>query len=58
MNFKEWIVFEAERIIRMGSVTPEQHRTDYMKVQIEAPLGKAFAHGRDGLGETDEPRAF
>jgi hypothetical protein len=57
MKFAEWINFEAERIARMGSLTPEEHRTDYMIVQIQAALKKAFAHGKDGLTENDEPRA-
>jgi hypothetical protein len=56
MNFKEWIAYEAARIVHMGSITREEHRNDYMKVQIEAALRKAFAHGSDGLSETDEPR--
>jgi hypothetical protein len=57
MNFREWIDFEATRIVRMGILAPKEHQADYMKVQIAA-LGKAFAHGRDGLTETDEPRAI
>ena len=57
MNFAEWVDFEAERIAHMGSLTPEEHRTDYMAAQIQAALKKAFAHGKDGLTEDDEPRA-
>jgi hypothetical protein len=57
MNFAEWIDFEAARIVRMGLLAPEEHQADYMKVQIKVALKKAFAHGRDGLVETDEPRA-
>ena len=61
MKFAEWINFEAERIVRMivriGSLAPEQHRTDYMILQIQAALKKAFAHGKDALTENDEPRA-
>jgi hypothetical protein len=41
----------------MGLRLPEEHREDYIKVQILAALKKAFGHGRDGLTETDEPRA-
>jgi hypothetical protein len=51
MNFADWIDFEAARIVRMGLLTPEEHRADYMKVQIQTALKKAFAHGRDGLAE-------
>ena len=58
MDFSEWIKFEADRIIRMGAVVPEEHRADYMRIQIEGALRKSFAHGRDGLTETDQPRAI
>jgi hypothetical protein len=58
MNFAEWINFEAARIVRMGLLAPEEHRADYMKVQIQAALKKAYDHGRDGLAETDAPRAI
>jgi hypothetical protein len=56
MNFSEWIRFEAGRIVSMGLRLPEEHKADYMRVQIEGALRKAFAHGRDGLTETDPPR--
>ncbi|MDH2386150.1 hypothetical protein [Bradyrhizobium sp. CER78] len=58
MNFGEWIDVEADRIVRMGLLAPAEHREDYMKVQIQAALRKAFAHGRDRLTETDKPRAI
>jgi hypothetical protein len=57
MTFADWIDFEATRIVSMGLRLPEEHRADYIKVQIQAALKKAFDHGRDGLTETDEPRA-
>lgn len=58
MSFSEWIKFEAERIVRMGAAAPEEHRSDYMRVQIEGALRKAFAHGRDRLTDADPPRAI
>jgi hypothetical protein len=57
MTFNDWIEFEADRIIRLGSQLEPEHKNDYMKVQIVAALKKAFAHGRDGLTVKDEPRA-
>lgn len=57
MTFYEWIEFEADRIWRLGSQLDEEHKGDYIKVQIIAALKKAFAHGRDGLILDDEPRA-
>ena len=57
MTFADWIDFEAARIVSMGLRLQEEHRADYIKVQIQAALKKAFGHGRDGLTETDEPRA-
>jgi hypothetical protein len=57
MNFSEWTIFEASRIVSMGLRLPEEDSADYMRAQIEGALRKAFAHGRDGLTETDPPRA-
>jgi hypothetical protein len=57
MKFAEWIDFAAERIVGVGSLTPEENRTDYMIVQIQGALKKAFAHGKDGLTDDHEPRA-
>ena len=57
MTFADWIDFEAARIVSMGLRLPEEHRADYIKLQIQAALKKAFGHGRDGLTEMDEPRA-
>jgi hypothetical protein len=57
MNFAEWIDFEAERIVRMGLLTSEEHRADYMMIQIQSALKKAYAHGKDGLSERHAPRA-
>jgi hypothetical protein len=58
LTFSEWIKFEADRIVRLGLLAPEQHRADYMRLQIEAALRKATAHGRDGLSDDDFPRAI
>jgi hypothetical protein len=57
MKFSDWIEFEADRILRLGSQLESEHKNDYMRVQIVAALKKSFAHGRDGLTVKDEPRA-
>lgn len=57
LSFAEWTTFEATRIVTLGLKAPEEHRSDYMSIQIEAALRKAFDHGRDGLQEADAPRA-
>lgn len=57
MKFSEWMSYEAERIYKLGMKLPDEHREDYIKVQIIAALNKAFAHGRDGLSVLEEPRA-
>jgi hypothetical protein len=57
MGFPEWVKFEAGRIVSLGLAAPEEQRAVYMRVQIELALRKAFAHARDGLTETDPPRA-
>ena len=56
-TFVEWVSFEANRIVEMGLAAPDEHRADYMRVQIEAAIRKAAAHFRDGLGPDDPPRA-
>jgi len=58
LTFAEWIPFEAERIVRMGLLAPEEHRASYMRIQIEAALAKAAAHFRDGLTNADPPRTI
>jgi hypothetical protein len=58
LTFAEWIPFEANRIAELGSLAPEEHRADYIRVQVEAALRKTAAHFRDGLGPEDAPRAI
>jgi hypothetical protein len=57
MTFAEWVPFEANRIVELGLAVSNEHRADYMRVQIEAALRKVAAHFRDGLGSDDPPRA-
>lgn len=56
LSFAEWIAFEADRIVMMGLQSPEDHRADYMRLQIEAALRKAADRFRDGLTDDDPPR--
>lgn len=58
MKLNEWIEFEADRIASNGIAAPEEHRADYIKVQIVAALYKAFAHGRDGLSTDTDTRSY
>ena len=57
LTFAEWIAFEANRIVEVGLLAPDEHRADYMRVQIEAALWKAAHHFEDGLTAADAPRA-
>jgi hypothetical protein len=41
----------------MGLLAPEEHRADWMTVQIEAALRKAYLHGKDDRSEHDAARA-
>lgn len=56
MRFEDWVKFEAGRIASMGLNVPEDAQADYIRIQIEVALAKAFRHGRDGLTESDPPR--
>ena len=57
LTFAQWISFEPARIVSIGLHAPEEHRADYIRVQIEAALHKAADHFRDGLTYDDPPRA-
>jgi hypothetical protein len=53
LTFADWVTFEADRIVGLGFRAPPEHRADYVRVQIQAALGRAVAHGRAGLSDDD-----
>jgi hypothetical protein len=53
LTFSEWIDFEARRIVSMGLRVPEEHRADYIYIQIRDALSKARSLGRQGLRDDD-----
>ena len=56
MDFSEWVKFVAKQIIDLSAaVVPEEARANYVRRQIEDALGRAYAHGRNGLTESDPP---
>ena len=55
-DFAEWRKFAAKHIVDSSAlVVPEEARPSYIRVQIEAALGRAYAHGRNALTESDPP---
>jgi hypothetical protein len=51
--FSEWIEFEARRIVGLGLKVQEEHRADYMFIQIRAALLRAQKLGRQGLRDDE-----
>ena len=49
LTFSAWIEFEARRIVGLGLKVQEEHRADYMFIQIRAALLRAQKLGRQGL---------
>jgi hypothetical protein len=53
LTFADWVIFEADRIVGMGLRAPQEHRADYMRVQIQVALRRVADHGRAGLSDED-----
>lgn len=52
-TYKEWAHQTVEKIVTLGLAAPEEHRADYLRVQIAAAIGKALRHGRSGRSDDD-----
>jgi hypothetical protein len=53
-TFNEWVEATVHKIATMGVAAPEEHRADYLNVQIRSAILQALRHGRSGRGD-DEP---
>ena len=53
-TFREWKHHTIEKILGMGLAVPEEHRADYLRLQVDLAIEQALRHGRSGLGD-DEP---
>jgi hypothetical protein len=52
-TFKEWQAETVNKIVTQGLSASEEHREDYLRVQIEAAIRQALRHGRSGRSDND-----
>jgi len=52
-TFAEWVEHTAHKIATMGTTAPEEHRVDYLNLQIRLAIMKALRHGRSGRRDDD-----
>ena len=53
-TYLEWQGQTVEKIVTMGLSAPEEHRADYLRVQIRSAIQKALRHGRSGRRDEDQ----
>ncbi len=51
--FKEWAENTVEKIVVAGLAAPEEHRADWLRLQIGLAINHACRHGRSGLADDD-----
>ncbi|MBC9032144.1 hypothetical protein IAG41_07055 [Sphingomonas sp. JC676] len=52
-TYNEWATNTVEKIVVMGLAAPEEHRADWLRLQIGSAIEQALRHGRSGLGDDD-----
>jgi len=52
-TYKQWEDGTVEKIVTMGLLAPEEHRADYLRVQIRRAIRQSLRHGRSGRSEDD-----
>ena len=52
-TFSEWVDGTVHKIATGDAVVSEEHRADYLKVQIRSAIMQALRHGRSGRGDDD-----
>jgi hypothetical protein len=52
-TFSEWERRTIDKIVAMGLAVPEEHRADYLRLQIALAIEQALRHGRSGRADDD-----
>jgi hypothetical protein len=52
-TYTQWVEHTVNKIVSLAWSTPEKHRDDWLRVQIEAAIRQSFRHGRSGKSESD-----
>ncbi len=49
-TYNEWAESTVEKIVVRGLAAPEEHRADWLRLQIGLAIKHALRHGRSGCG--------
>nr|WP_294811225.1 hypothetical protein [uncultured Sphingomonas sp.] len=52
-TYAEWEENTVDKIVTKGLSAPEEHRADYLRVQIKAAVRQALRHGQSGRSESE-----
>lgn len=52
-TYRDWKQHTIDKIVDLGLAAPEEHRADYLRVQIASAMDQALRHGRSGSDEDD-----
>jgi len=53
-TYQQWEDATVEKIATQSATVAEEHRADYLRVQVRAAIRQAVRHGRSGAAD-DEP---
>lgn len=53
-TYQQWEDVTVEKIATQGAAVTEEHRADYLRVQVRIAIRQALRHGRSGAAD-DEP---
>jgi hypothetical protein len=52
-TYAQWVRNTVNKIATLGAAAPEKDREDYLRVQVEAAIRKAFRNGQAGVSDDD-----
>lgn len=52
-TYEQWEDATVEKIATLGAAVAEEHRADYLRVQVRAAIRQALRHGRSGLTDNE-----
>jgi hypothetical protein len=52
-TYDEWAANTVEKIVTMGLALPDEHRADWLRLQIGLAIKHSLRHGRSGRADHD-----
>ena len=52
-TYSEWLDHTVNKIVTLGLSAPEEHRADYLRIQIQSAILQSLRHGRSGRSDDD-----